>query len=146
MTPSHSSFLTHWFPTGLDVITPPLDGTILPGVTRASCLALLEAHTSQKFELPSIPSTQRLHTYERTITMHDLNSWSAEGKLLEAFVVGTAVIVAPVRRIGFEGKDVVLAPGMGPVSQALRDRIVDIQIGKVQWNDWSVVVEETQEH
>jgi branched-chain amino acid aminotransferase len=78
--------------------------------------------------------------------MHDLNSWSAEGKLLEAFVVGTAVIVAPVRRIGFEGKDVVLAPGMGPVSQALRDRIVDIQIGKVQWNDWSVVVEETQEH
>ena len=127
----------------LDVLTPPLDGTILPGVTRASCIALLEAHTSQIFELPGIPLTQRLHAHERTVTMHDLKSWSALGKLVEAFVVGTAVIVAPVQRIGFEGKDLVLpTEGLGPVSQALRERIVDIQTGKVQWSDWSVVVTE----
>ena len=75
--------------------------------------------------------------------MHDLNSWSALDKLVEAFVVGTAVIVAPVQRIGFEGKDLVLpTEGLGPVSQALRERIVDIQTGKVQWSDWSVVVTE----
>lgn len=125
----------------LDVITPTLDGTILPGVTRASCLALLEAHTSQKTELPNIPPTQRLHPHERIMTMHDLNSWSAEGKLVEAFVVGTGVIITPVGRIGFEGKDLVLPlTGLGPVSQALRERIGDIQTGKTQWNGWSVVL------
>lgn len=73
--------------------------------------------------------------------MHDLNSWSAEGKLVEAFVVGTGVIITPVGRIGFEGKDLVLPlTGLGPVSQALRERIGDIQTGKTQWNGWSVVL------
>ena len=134
----------------LDVLTPLLDGTILPGVTRASCLALLEAHMSQNVELPGIPSTQRLHAHELTMTMHDLNSWSAQHKLVEAFLVGTAVIVAPVGRIGFEGKDLVmptesLGGGLGPVGQALRERIVDIQTGKVQWNDWSMVIEEIEQ-
>jgi len=126
-------------------MTPALDGTILPGVTRASCLALLEAHTHQKTHLLNIPPTRRLHAHERTVTMHDLKAWSVEGKLLEAFVVGTAVIVAPVGRIGFEGKDLVLPTvGLGPVGKALWDRIVDIQTGKVQWDNWSVVVEKTE--
>jgi branched-chain amino acid aminotransferase len=127
-------------------MTPRLDGTILPGITRLSCLELLEAHTHQKTELPSIPPTQRLHTSERTMTMHDLITWSAEGKLVEAFVVGTAVIVAPVQRIGFEGKDLVLPTvGLGPVSKALRERIMDIQTGKVQWDNWSAVIKETKQ-
>lgn len=141
LTVSHCRSWRTSFPTDLDVITPTLDGTILPGVTRASCLALLEAHTSQKTELPNIPPTQRLHAHERIMTMHDLNSWSAEGKLVEAFVVGTGVIITPVGRIGFEGKDLVLPlTGLGPVSQALRERIGDIQTGKTQWNGWSVVL------
>lgn len=127
--------------TDLDVITPLLDGTILPGVTRASCLALLDAHTSQKTELPGILPSQRLYAHERTITMHDLVAWSAEGRLQESFVVGTAVILAAVARIGFEGKDLVIpTAGLGPVSRALRKRIEDIQTGKVQWSDWSVAV------
>lgn len=129
------------FVADLDVITPLLDGTILPGVTRASCLALLDGHTSQKTQLPGILPAQRLYPQERTITMHDLIAWSAESKLLESFVVGTAVILAAVDRIGFEGKDIVFpTAGLGPVGLALRKRIEDIQTGKVQWNDWSVVV------
>lgn len=75
------------------------------------------------------------------MTMHDLVSWSAESKLVEVFVVGTAVIVAPVGRIGFEGNDLVLPTiGLGPVSKALWERILDIQTGKVEWNNWSVPV------
>jgi len=78
------------------------------------------------------------------MTMHDLISWSAEGKLVEVFVVGTAVIVAPVGRIGFEGNDLVLPTvGLGPVSKALWERILDIQTGKVEWNNWSMVIEQT---
>jgi branched-chain amino acid aminotransferase len=64
--------------------------------------------------------------------------------LLEAFGAGTAVIIAPVGRIGYEGKDIVLPQhngAYGPVSRALWERIVDIQQGKVEWEDWSVICE-----
>lgn len=76
--------------------------------------------------------------------MSDLAGWSAEGKLLEAFGVGTAVVVAPVGKIGYKGKDIVL-PGhkgiYGPVSRALWERIVDIQEGRMEWDGWSVPCE-----
>ncbi|RDB27397.1 Branched-chain-amino-acid aminotransferase, mitochondrial [Hypsizygus marmoreus] len=128
----------------LDVITPPLDGLILPGLTRASCLELLDAHTQGKTVLPNIPASTRLHTHERILTMHDLIAWSAEGKLLEAFCVGTAVVIAPVGRIGFEGKDIVLPTedtGLGLVGKGLWERVVDIQGGRYPWEDWSVTCE-----
>jgi len=126
----------------LDLVTPPLDGTILPGITRASCLALATAHPSNT-SLPNLPDI-RLHVHERPFTMRDLAQWSTEGKLLEAFGVGTAVIVAPIGRIGFQGKDLVLPQykGMyGPISQALWERLVDIQQGRVEWEGWSVPCE-----
>jgi len=123
----------------LDLVTPPLDGTILPGITRASCLALATAHSS-KTSLPNLPNV-RLHVHERPFTISDLANWSAKGKLLEAFGAGTAVIIAAIGRIGFEGKDVVLPQYKGiygPVSKALWERIVDIQEGRVEWEGWSV--------
>jgi len=125
-------------------MTPPLDGTILPGLTRESCLSLAEAHTSQKLSLPYLYPSTRLHTHERILTMHDLSSWSAQGRLLEAFGVGTAVIVAPVGRIGFEGRDLELEKhpgGLGPVGKSLWERIVDIQEARVEWEGWSVPCE-----
>lgn len=125
----------------LDVITPPLDGTILPGLTRASCIALMDAHTSQATVLPGISPSQRLHTHERTLTMHDLTAWSAEGKLTESFSVGTAVIVAPIGRIGFKGKDLLMPnhdTGLGPIGLALWQKITAIQTGKEAWEDWCV--------
>lgn len=125
----------------LDIVTPPLDGTILPGITRASCLALLEGHTQGLLTLPGIAPTRRLYTHERTLTMSEIAAWSAQGTLLEAFGVGTAVIVAPVGRIGWEGKDLVLPSeekGLGVVGKALWERVVDIQVGKVEWEGWSV--------
>ncbi len=76
--------------------------------------------------------------------MTELNTWAQNGSLLEAFGVGTAVIVAAVGRIGHEGKDINLPTyegGLGPVGRALYDRISDIQEGKFEWEDWSVVCE-----
>lgn len=127
-------------PVDLDVMTPSLDGTILPGVTRASCLELLSAHP-QKSSLPNIPPSTRIHVHERAITMEELTSWSAKGQLHELFGVGTAVIVAPIGKIGFQNMDVVplVHPeGFGPVAGALMRRLSDIQTGKSQWEDWSV--------
>ncbi|KAJ3476897.1 hypothetical protein NLI96_g10841 [Meripilus lineatus] len=124
----------------LDVITPPIDGTILPGVTRDSCLALASAHPSRT-SLPNLPNSLVLHTHEQLITIPQLFEWSEQGRLLEAFCVGTAVVVATVGRIGYDDKDVVLPKyegGMGPVAKALYERIVDLQEGKIEWEGWSV--------
>ncbi|KAH9948492.1 branched-chain amino acid aminotransferase II [Amylocystis lapponica] len=127
----------------IDVLTAPLDGTILPGVTRNSCLALAAAHPSRTL-LPGLPETLRLHPQERAFTVSDLFEWSTEGRLLETFAVGTAAIVAGVGRIGYRGKDIVLPPhegGRGPVAKALFERILDVQEGRVDWAGWGVVVE-----
>lgn len=131
------------FASDLDVVTPPLDGNIIPGLTRSACLTLLAAHSS-KAALPNISDSLHLHTHERPFTMSDLARWSAEGKLLEAFATGTAAIVAPVGKIGYQGNDLVLPEHKdvyGPVSRALRERIVDIQQGAVEWGGWSVPCE-----
>ena len=127
----------------LDVVTPPLDGTILPGLTRDACLDLLNAHPRIS-RLPNIPDTLKIYTHERTLTMTQLAQYSTEGKLVEAFVSGTAVIVAPVGRIGWEDEtkgDIALKEwegAYGPVGKALWERIVDIQQGRFEWKGWSV--------
>lgn len=132
------------FGSDLDIVTPPLDGTILPGLTRSACLSLAAAHPS-KTSLPYLSNWQRLHVHERPFTITDLKQWSAKKILLEAFGAGTAVIIAPIGRIGIEGKgragDIVLPEhkdAHGPVSRALWERIVDIQQGRVEWQGWSV--------
>ena len=122
------------------MLTPPLDGTILPGVTRDSILALAAAHPSRTL-LPGLPDTPALPPAERVLTMPELDAWVAHGRVLEAFAVGTAVVVAPVGRIAWAGRDVVLPTfeqGFGPVSGALKERLVDIQEGRFEWEGWSV--------
>jgi branched-chain amino acid aminotransferase len=137
---------------GLDVVTPPLDGTILPGVTRDSVLALL-SHRPHTAALPLLPADVRIHTAERALTMSELFAASAAGTLRELFCVGTAAAVIPTARIGWqrprpganagtgtEVMDIVLPPegGSGSLAQALWQRLVDIQEGRVEWEGWSV--------
>ncbi|KIK54829.1 hypothetical protein GYMLUDRAFT_62895 [Collybiopsis luxurians FD-317 M1] len=132
----------------LDVITPPLDGTILPGVTRESILAIVKAHTDGKLCLPGISPTKCLHAHERSFTIADMEVWAEKGQLLEVFAVGTAAVVAPVGRVGFRDddskkaiRDLMLPPyegGMGPIGRAVRTMIIDIQEGRFEWEGWSV--------
>ncbi|KAJ7585679.1 aminotransferase [Mycena floridula] len=125
----------------LDIITPPLNGTILPGITRESCIELLNGHNSGTLTLPNIDPSKKLHVHETEVTMTALQSYSTQGKLLEVFGVGTAVIVAPVGKIGFQGKDLVFPEhqkAYGAVAQALWDRLVAIQEGATEWDGWSV--------
>lgn len=144
--------------TGLDIITPPLDGTILPGITRASVLSLLAAHPTST-SLPELSNALKIHLHERPISMPELYAYSSTGRLLEAFCAGTAVVVTAVARIGWSGKggeeglgDVVLPEyrdkrgggeprPMGPVASALYERLVDVQHGRVEWQGWSVLCE-----
>lgn len=76
--------------------------------------------------------------------MHDLLKYSADGKLLEAMCVGTAIVVGPVGRIGYQGKDIQLTEhegGLGPIANALSQRLVAIQEGRFGWKGWSVTCE-----
>jgi branched-chain amino acid aminotransferase len=133
----------------LDVVTPPLDGTILPGVTRASVLSLL-SHTPLTAALPQLPTDVRLHTAERTLTMSELFAAAGAGTLREVFCVGTAAVVIPATRIGWqrrgggsadaEVQDIVLpvVGGEGSLAHALWERLVDIQEGRIEWEGWGV--------
>ena len=70
--------------------------------------------------------------------------YAEEGRLVEAFGIGTAPLILPINRIGFEGKDVHLPAyhtGTSPVADALYDRIFDIQTGQFDWEGWSVICE-----
>ncbi|KAI0319907.1 branched-chain amino acid aminotransferase II [Amylostereum chailletii] len=125
----------------VDVVTPSLDGTILPGITRDSALTLLAAHP-EATSLPHLSNRMRLHTHERDITMPELFAASESGRLLEVFSVGTAAVVTAVSRIGWKDREIKLpaygGSEIGPVAKALWERLVDIQEGRVEWQGWSV--------
>lgn len=77
-----------------ELVTAPLDGTILEGVTRDSVLSLAREKLAPEGWMIS----------ERKYTMKDLAEAAQEGRLLEAFGCGTAAIVSPVRSISWKGQ------------------------------------------
>ena len=114
--------------TATELITAPLDGTILPGVTRRSILEL--ARDSGKFTVS-----------ERDLGMKEILAAKKEGRLLEAFGAGTAAVVAPIKTIVFKDENIDLPTGevIGPVAQEMWDAILDIQYGRIE-HPWSVIV------
>jgi len=116
-----------------ELITAPLDGTILPGVTRDSILAL--ARSWKEFQVT-----------ERPYSIHEVVKAVKEGRLIEAFGAGTAAIVSPVNAFYFDGQDYPVPldksnpkAKSGPLTQRLMDTILDIQYGKLP-HEWSVLV------
>ncbi|KAH7920089.1 branched-chain amino acid aminotransferase II [Leucogyrophana mollusca] len=123
-----------------ELVTPPLDGMILPGVTRDSVLALARNHVSGAKKLPGLPD--KLKISERPITMGEVIQANNAGRLIELFGTGTAAVVTPVDKIGYQGGDVHIPTGedgMGPISKPLWTELVGIQTGTIQ-SDWNVVV------
>ncbi|TFK41406.1 branched-chain amino acid aminotransferase II [Crucibulum laeve] len=125
----------------IELVTPPLDGMILPGVTRDSVLALAREHASGKNRLPNLP--EKLVVSERPVTMKEVREASLSGKLVELFGAGTAAVISPVDKIGYLGQDVLIptgADGMGPVSNPIWAELVGRQTGAIH-SEWSVVVD-----
>ncbi|KAG1749684.1 aminotransferase [Suillus paluster] len=123
-----------------ELITPPLDGMILPGVTRDSVLALARNHVSGVKRLQGLPDIIKVS--ERPINMGEIIQSSKEGRLVELFGTGTAAVVTPVDRIGYNGGDVMIPTGedgMGPISKPLWTELVGIQTGAIK-SDWNYVV------
>ncbi|KAG1854144.1 aminotransferase [Suillus subalutaceus] len=123
-----------------ELITPPLDGMILPGVTRDSVLTLARNHVSGVKRLQGLPDTIKVS--ERPINMAEIVQSSKEGRLVELFGTGTAAVISPVERIGYNGGEVMIPTGedgMGPVSRPLWTELVGIQTGAIN-SDWNYVV------
>lgn len=110
------------------VVTPPLRGTILPGVTRDSVLQLL-AERGTPVE-------------ERPISIDDVIEAIRSGDMDEAFGAGTAAVIAPVGRIGYRGEVFEINHSVqGPLTQSLYDEITSIQFGEVADRyGWTVTV------
>lgn len=110
------------------VVTPQLNGSILPGVTRDSVIALCREW--------GIPVEERLISVEEVVA-------SAEsGEMEECFGTGTAAVVSPVGELRYENEHMEITGGnIGPLTQRIYDTITSIQLGKEEGPaGWSVEV------
>ena len=98
------------------LITPPLGGTILPGITRDSLLLLA--------------AEQGLKVREERYSLDQWREDAASGRLTETFACGTAAVVTAVGRVaGKHGKFTIGSGGPGQLTERLRQRLVAIQRG-----------------
>ncbi|KAI9804326.1 MAG: Mitochondrial branched-chain amino acid (BCAA) aminotransferase [Piccolia ochrophora] len=116
-----------------ELMTPPLDGTILEGVTRDSVLSLArEKLTPEGWEVS-----------ERKFSIRELAEAADDGRLLEVFGAGTAAIVSPVRKIGWKGQliDCGLKEGQeaGEVALRMKGWIEGRQYGDEE-HEWSLKI------
>ncbi len=112
-----------------EVVTPRLSGSILPGITRKSCLELLRK--------------EGYRVSERLLSVDELAEALAAGKLEEAWGCGTAAVVSPIGELCYKDTKYVINDGkIGEVTQHLYDTLTGIQ-----WGDrpdefgWTVPVE-----
>jgi branched-chain amino acid aminotransferase len=113
---------------GDEIITPPLTGTILPGVTRDSTLALLRKWG--------------LKVSERQVSIDEVVEAHGRGKLDEVWGTGTAAVISPVGELAYKGRKMVINGGtIGPLTQRLYDAIVAIQYGQAPDPDgWTLTI------
>lgn len=101
------------------IVTPPLSGTILPGITRDSLLTLARE--------------AGLDVHEERYSLEQWRADAASGKLIETFACGTAAVVTPVGKLaGHDGEVLIGSGGPGQLTQKFRDRLVGIQRGTVE--------------
>ena len=113
---------------GDEVITPPLTGTVLPGVTRDSVLTLLR--------------DWGLRASERQVGIDEVMAAHRAGTLTEVWGTGTAAVISPVGELAYKGEKTVINGGkIGPLTQRLYDAIVGIQYGQApDPHGWTVEV------
>ncbi len=107
-----------FFVIGDEVVTPELNGSILPGITRKSCIELLR-HWGLKVS-------------ELKISMDEIYEASEKGLLKEAFGTGTAAVISPIGELFWNDKKLSLSGGkIGELSQKLYDNLTAIQYTKI---------------
>lgn len=99
-----------------EIVTPALTGSILPGITRKSCLEILR--------------NEGYKVSERLISVDELLEACENGRLEEAWGCGTAAVVSPIGHLSFDDKVYIVNKSqIGKVTQHLYDVITGIQYG-----------------
>lgn len=107
------------FKIGGEIVTPLLTDSILPGITRKSCIELLRA--------------KGYSVSERLLSVDELVSTLERGTLEEAWGCGTAAVVSPIGRLAYGEKVYeVGSRQIGPVTQLLYDTLTGIQRGRIE--------------
>ncbi len=102
-----------------EIVTPMLNGSILPGITRDSVLTLCRDWGYK--------------VSERRISVDELIEAQKSGKLEEVFGTGTAAVISPVGKLRFKDDVMTIGDGsIGEVSQKLYDTVTGIQTGKLE--------------
>ena len=97
-----------------EVITAPLTGSVLSGITRDSVIRIVR--------------DWGLKMEEKLLSINEIVAAASNGNLKEAFGTGTAAVISPVGQITYKDKNYLIADGkMGELSQKLYDEIVAIQ-------------------
>jgi len=106
-----------FFLIGDELITPPLTGSILPGVTRDSIIRLAK--------------DWKINISERQLSMDEILDAYTDGTLKDCFASGTAAIVSPVGQIYYKGREYVINDGKtGELTERLYNEILQIQYGE----------------
>ncbi len=102
-----------------EIITPALTGSILPGITRKSCIEVLKK--------------LGYSVTERLISVDELSKALEDGSLEEAWGCGTAAVVSPIGKLACNDKEYLVGGGkIGQVTQQLYDILTGIQWGKIK--------------
>ncbi len=106
------------------ILTPDLNGSVLDGITRRSCIQLLK---DWGYEVE-----------ERRITAEELFKAAEKGTLEEAWGTGTAAVVSPIGELAMGDRKVTVSGGkIGEITQKLYDELTGIQWGRVaDPHDW----------
>ncbi|MEA4831808.1 MAG: branched-chain amino acid aminotransferase [Oscillospiraceae bacterium] len=108
-----------FFVIGDEIVTPMLGGSLLPGVTRDSCLAVLR--------------NWGLNVSERLISIDEIKDAYKKGELKEVFGTGTAAVISPVGELAEGNYKMIINDGkIGKLSQKLYDTITAIQWGSAE--------------
>jgi branched-chain amino acid aminotransferase len=103
-----------FFVLGDEVVTPALNGSILAGITRKSCIELLKSWG--------------LKVSERKVSIEEIYDANEKGQLTEAFGTGTAAVISPIGELYWNEKRITLSGGkIGNLSQKLYDELTGIQ-------------------
>ena len=112
-----------------EIVTPKLTGSILPGITRKSCIEVLkdEGYTVN----------------ERLLSLEELEGAMENGTLEEAWGCGTAAVVSPIGELSYKDQVFTVNGGkIGPVTQHLYDTLTGIQWGKTEDKyGWTVQID-----
>ncbi|MGI6716641.1 MAG: branched-chain amino acid aminotransferase [Eubacteriales bacterium] len=111
-----------------EIITPALEGSILPGVTRLSVIELLK--------------DKGYKVTERKISIDEVYDAYQKGTLEEMFGTGTAAVISPVGELAWDDKVMIINNSqIGPVSAMLYNQLTDIQWGRAEDKySWTVEV------